>query len=167
MSASRGQADAGATVVGLISDTHGRVRPDALEALRGADLILHAGDVGGRKVVEALARIAPVRAVRGNTDDPHDPDLADRVDLVVAGMRVHVSHGHELAHPTPERLAARYDADVIVFGHTHVAVVDRVGSTLVVNPGSAGPARFGGQVSVGRLVITARGVEAEIITLAG
>jgi putative phosphoesterase len=78
-----------------------------------------------------------------------------------------VSHGHELGSPTPERLAEAYRADVIVFGHTHRAAVARVGDTLVVNPGAAGPARFGGAVTVARLRLGGGQARAEIITVAG
>src|SRR4029450_3983022 len=104
-------------LIGLISDTHGLMRPEALRALAGVELILHAGDVGGRGVLAALGKIAPVRAVIGNVDDVDDPDLVAQLDLDVANRSIHVSHGHELASPTPERLLSRYDADVIIYGH--------------------------------------------------
>ena len=142
-------------LIGLIADTHGLMRPEALQALAGVDLILHAGDVGGGAVLEALRAIAPVHAVYGNVD-LLDGTLVPAIDLVVEGVRVHVSHGHELGSPTPERLAARYAADVIVFGHTHRAVVQNVGDTLVVNPGAAGPRRFNLQPSVGLLRLPER-----------
>lgn len=151
--------------IGLIADTHGRVRQAALDALRGCALILHAGDVGGPAVLAALRTVAPVHAVRGNVDDPHEPGLDDRVDLEVDGCRIHVVHGHQGGPPTPEALAARVAADVIVYGHTHRALVRRVGHTLVVNPGSAGPARFGLPVSVGLLTVDAGRVEAAIVAL--
>ena len=141
------------------------MRADALAALAGVDLILHAGDVGGRAVIDALEGIAPVRAVRGNTDDPHDPNLESRVDVELGGYRIHVSHGHELGSPTPERLAAAYDADIIVFGHTHKAVVERVGGALVVNPGAAGSPRFGGGLSVARLALTPGEPRVDLLTL--
>jgi putative phosphoesterase len=126
--------------IGLISDTHGLLRPEAVAALQRVDLIVHAGDVGGLKVVEKLRRVAPVHAVAGNVDAAGSYPPA--VDLVLAGVRLHVSHGHEVGSPTPERLAALTAADVIVYGHTHRALIRRVGNTLVVNPGAAGPARF-------------------------
>jgi hypothetical protein len=94
-------------------------------ALAGVDMILHAGDVGGREILDELALIAPVRAVYGNCDPPFDAGLVRELDLVVGGLRVHVSHGHELGRPRPEQLAAAYDADVIVYGHTHVQNVSR------------------------------------------
>ena len=137
-------------LVGLISDTHGTLRPEALAALHGVALILHAGDVGGAHVLEALGSIAPVRAVVGNVDMAGG-GLEASLDLDLEGVRVHVSHGHELGSPTPERLAARYSADVIVFGHTHKALVRIVGATLVVNPGAAGPRRFNLQPSLALL----------------
>lgn len=128
-------------IIGLISDTHGLMRPEALRAFEGVDLILHAGDVGRSAVLDALRGIAPVHAVAGNVDVPgHGLPLV--VDLELEGVRVHVSHGHETGSPTPERLVSRYDADVIVYGHTHRALMRRTGTALVVNPGAAGPVRF-------------------------
>lgn len=144
-------------LVGLISDTHGQIRREALHALRGADLILHAGDVGGRAVLDALEAVAPVRAVLGNVDVP-DGTLQSSIDCDLEGIRVHVSHGHELGRPTPERLAARYDAGVIIFGHTHTALVQPIASTLVINPGAAGPRRFNLRPSVGLLRLPERTV---------
>lgn len=137
-------------LIGLIADTHGLIRDDALRSLAGVKVILHAGDVGRAQVLDALRAIAPVHAVCGNVDAV-DAGLPASLDLDLAGITVHVSHGHELGSPTPERLAARYRAQVIVFGHTHRAVIERVGSTLVVNPGAAGPARFDLRPSVAHL----------------
>ena len=144
-------------LVGLISDTHGFVRPEALRALTGVDVILHAGDVGGRPVVAALEGIAPVRAVCGNVDLP-EAGLETAIDCELSGVRVHVSHGHEVGSPTPERLAASYSADVIVYGHTHKALVRTVGATLVINPGAAGPARFDLKPSIALLRLPERDV---------
>jgi len=128
--------------IGLVSDTHGLVRPELVEAFEGVDRILHVGDVGGRDVLAVLARIAPVEAVCGNVDLPGDPALAEHLSDKIEGVTLHVSHGHELGNPTPARLLARYDADVIVYGHTHRPLVYPAGPRLVVNPGSAGPRRF-------------------------
>jgi putative phosphoesterase len=141
-----------ARLVGLISDTHGLVRPSVFDALAGVELILHAGDVG-EGVLEELAAIAPVQAVHGNTDAPGDPRLAPAIDLVIDGVSIHVSHGHELGQPTPAKLLAAYSADVIVYGHTHRQLVTRAGGRLVVNPGAAGRRRFDLTPSVGRLTI--------------
>src|SRR6185369_13194516 len=129
-------------VIGLIADTHGLVRPEIFPALEGVELILHAGDVGGRSVLYELQAIAPVRAVFGNTDSPGEPGLEARLQLDVDGVTVHVSHGHEVGSPTPEKLLARYTAAVIVFGHTHKPLIERAGPRLVINPGAAGPRRF-------------------------
>jgi putative phosphoesterase len=140
-------------LIGLISDTHGLLRPDVHGALEGVELILHAGDVGGSEILDELATIAPVRAVYGNTDATWEPGLAPALDLTLGGLRVHVSHGHELGRPKASALAAAYDADVIVYGHTHVQRLERVGERLVVNPGAAGPRRFELLPSVARLAI--------------
>ena len=152
-------------VIGLISDTHGLVRPDVFLALEGVSAIFHAGDVGGREVLHILERIAPVQAVFGNTDMADDPGLCRHFTEMVGGLTVHVSHGHELGSPTPASLLARYDADVIVYGHTHRALVVRSGGRLVVNPGAAGPRRFNLMPSVARLTIRGGVAEAEIIEL--
>lgn len=152
-------------IVGLVSDTHGLVRPEIFDALRGVALILHAGDVGGQDVLVELAAIAPVQAVFGNTDAPGDPNLRSRLSVDVEGLSIHVSHGHELGAPTPEKLLTRYSADVIVFGHTHKPVVERVGPRLVVNPGAAGPRRFSVKPSVARMTVKRGRAEVELIWL--
>lgn len=139
-------------VVGLISDTHGLVRPQVFDALAGVELILHAGDVG-RGVLVELETIAPVRAVYGNTDAPGDPSLAESIDMTLGDVSIHVSHGHEVGSPTPERLIAKYSANVVVYGHTHRQLIARVGEQLVVNPGAAGARRFDLVPSVARLTI--------------
>jgi putative phosphoesterase len=152
-------------VVGLVADTHGLVRPDVFRALEGAQAIFHAGDVGGRHVLRLLRRIAPVQAVFGNTDLADDPELCRHFTETVGGILVHVSHGHECGSPTPAALLSRYDADVIVFGHTHRPLVVRAGGRLVVNPGAAGPSRFGLEPSVARLTIRRGRAEVELVTL--
>lgn len=166
---SRSDMNSAVYVVGLISDTHGLLRPQVAAAFDGVSLILHAGDVGGAKVLESLAAIAPVEAVFGNVDDVHDPSLARERTVTVAGVSIHVSHGHELGRPTAELMLARYRGAVLVFGHTHKAVVVRDGARLAVNPGAAGPRRFDLQPSVARLTIAAgnpASVDVEIISLA-
>jgi hypothetical protein len=153
-------------VVGLISDTHGLVRPEIATAFAGVRLILHAGDVGGSAVLARLATIAPVEAVLGNVDDPHDPALrAERV-VTLGGVTIHVSHGHELKRPTPELALQRYPGDVVVFGHTHRAIIVRDGARTAVNPGSAGPRRFDLQPTVARVLIRDGEADVEIISLA-
>jgi len=156
---------AGPVTVGLISDTHGLVRPGVHDALAGVSLILHAGDVGGDEVLDELALIAPVTAVHGNTDWPGDPRLVAEIEREIGGVTVHVSHGHEVGRTTPEALLARYTADVIVYGHTHRQLVTRVAGRLVVNPGAAGPRRFDLSPSVGRLTVRDGIIDVEIVPL--
>ena len=151
-------------IVGLISDTHSLIRAEALAALHGVELILHAGDIGGERVLRELRGIAPVHAVCGNVDDPAI-GLPQRVDLLLDGVNIVMSHGHELGSPRPDTLVARYAADVIVFGHTHKPLIETRGRTLVVNPGAAGPRRFNLQPSVGLLQIENRRATARIVAL--
>ncbi|MFL5464484.1 MAG: metallophosphoesterase family protein [Gemmatimonadaceae bacterium] len=156
---------ADAHVLGLISDTHGLLRPSVHDALAGVELILHAGDVGGPEILEELRLIAPVKAVFGNTDAPGDPQLLERIDIDVDGLRIHVSHGHEVGSPTPAKLAARYDADVVIYGHTHRQIVATLDGQLFVNPGAAGPRRFNLSPSIGRLTVANGKAEVGIIDI--
>ena len=151
--------------VGLISDTHGMVRAGVHAALAGVSRILHAGDVGGSDVLAELRLIAPVAAVRGNTDVPGDPALSAAIDVEIGGLTVHVSHGHELGSPTPGKLLAAYPADVIVYGHTHRQLVTRADGRLVVNPGAAGARRFDLEPSVAILTISRGHADVELIPL--
>ena len=130
--------------VGLISDTHGLLRPAVLEQLAGVDVILHAGDVGNSGILAELGALAPVHAVWGNTDGFEvRAHTAERVALELEGWRVLVTHGDELGSPRPASLRDAYpDADIIVYGHTHTALLEECGGALIVNPGAAGPARF-------------------------
>jgi len=152
-------------VIGLISDTHGLVRPDVFLAFEGVDAIYHAGDVGGREVLRILSKIAPTQAVYGNTDPPGDPALTAQFAETVGGVTVHVSHGHEVGSPTPARLLERYEAQVIVYGHTHRQLVVEAGDRLVVNPGAAGPRRFHLMPSVALLTIRDGKASVEIVDL--
>lgn len=130
--------------VGIVSDTHGLLRSELFRVFEGVDHVLHAGDLGPAELLAELEAIAPVTAVWGNTDGwdlrERVPEIA-RIDL--AGVAVVVLHGMQLGSPTPEKAAAAYsDAGLVVFGHSHKAVIRQVGATLAVNPGSAGPVRF-------------------------
>lgn len=155
-----------ATIIGLVSDTHGLVRPELFEALEGVSQIFHAGDVGPHDVLVELATIAPVRAVWGNTDAPGQPGLVERIEEVIDGVRIVVTHGHELGSPTPPRLVGAYPtADVIVYGHTHQQLVTKAARRLVVNPGAAGPRRFKLQPCVARLYIHRGQADVELIPL--
>ena len=151
------------------------MRAEALAALAGVELILHAGDVGRQSVLSELERMAPVRAVYGNVDEPVF-GLPQHLDLTLDGLRVHVSHGHELGSPTPHALARAYEADVVVYGHTHRQLVEIVEGrveagfrrplrTLVINPGAAGPRRFKLAPSVAILTIENGQATAEILPL--
>src|ERR1700693_5643416 len=153
-------------VLSLYSDTHGLILPGVHGVLTGVELILHAGDVGGSAILDELRLIAPVRAVFGNTDPPGEPGLESEIALEGGGLRVHVSHGHEVGSPTPAKLAARYDADVIIYGHTHRPLVTRHDGRLFVNPGAAGPRRFNISPNVGRLIVVRGRAEVEIIDIA-
>jgi putative phosphoesterase len=152
--------------IGLVSDTHGMFRPELFQALDGVELILHAGDVGPDEIIARLEGIAPVQAVCGNTDAPGRRLLRDAIDIAVDGVRIHVSHGHEVGSPNPERLAAKYDADVIVYGHTHRQLVARIGDRLIVNPGAAGARRFNLEPSVAVLTIVGGRADVALVPLA-
>ncbi len=158
-------ASEGAFTFGVISDTHGLLRPAVHEVFAGVALILHAGDVCGDEILDELALIAPVQAVAGNCDAPWDPRLKPALDLTLGGLRIHVSHGHELGRPKPPQVAAAYDADVCIYGHTHRQMIAWVGGRLVLNPGAAGARRFDLAPSVAILTIRDGVAEAELIEL--
>ena len=155
------------TVIGLISDTHGRVRPQLADVFSGVECIVHAGDVGDEAVLRALAAIAPVHAVSGNVDDRYDPALPRARTLPAGSLTLHVSHGDELGSPTPATLLARYAADVLVYGHTHRSLLFRApDGRVVVNPGAAGPPRFNLKPSVAILEVTGTQVDVRFVDLA-
>jgi putative phosphoesterase len=138
--------------IGVISDTHGLLRPEVFDVFKEIDHILHGGDVGKWEVLNDLEALAPVTAVYGNTDGSELRARLPRVATVrLEGFDVLVTHGDQLGSPTPAKLHAAYpDAEIIVFGHTHKAVLELVDKTVtVMNPGAAGPARFGVPPSVG------------------
>ncbi|MCK6516714.1 metallophosphatase family protein [Myxococcota bacterium] len=147
--------------IGLLSDTHGLLRPEALAALGGDDALIHAGDIGGalgeEAILSALASFGPVYAIRGNNDLPRGA-ASERLRLTLGGVSILVVHDvNELSTP--------YDADVVVCGHSHRPSVTSSGRTLVVNPGSAGPRRFSLPVSVGRLILGDGPPRAELTVL--
>lgn len=150
------------TIVGVISDTHGLLRPEAVSVLRGSDLILHAGDVGSSAVLESLAAIAPVIAVRGNIDtEPWAQELPGDVVAEIGQTNIYMLHDISKLDLKPE--AAGFAA--VIYGHSHKPKQERRGGVLYFNPGSAGPRRFRLPISVGRLRITGFVVEPELITL--
>jgi uncharacterized protein len=136
--------------VGVISDTHGLLRPEALAVLRGSDVIVHAGDIGGRHILDELRAIAPVTAVRGNNDTEgwarHLPETAE---LDVGGVRITVIHDVKALGIDPRAEGI----GVVISGHSHQPLSVRRGGVLFFNPGSAGPRRFRLPVSVGTLVL--------------
>src|SRR5262250_1472442 len=149
-------------VVGVISDTHGLVRPEALAALRGCDLIIHAGDIGSPAVVDALAALAPLTAIRGNNDrDAWARELPDTAEVEVDGAWLYVLHDvHELdLDPRAAGFAA------VIAGHSHKPVIAERQGTLFVNPGSAGPRRFTLPVAVARLYVRSGVVRGEVVLL--
>ena len=152
-------------VIGLISDTHGLVRAGVHTALAGVELILHAGDVGGHDILDELRLIAPVKAVHGNVDPDDDPLLPPAVTLEIGGLMIHMSHGNELGSPTPQKLLSVYAADVIIYGHTHRALVQRSGTRMAVNPGAAGQRRFDLSPSVALLTIVEGEAEVDIVEI--
>jgi len=148
--------------LGVISDTHGLLRPEAVEALRGSDRILHAGDVGAFEILEALAKIAPVTAVRGNVDTASWARTLPETEIVeVGGVSIYVLHDLGQLDLKPEAAGFR----VVVYGHSHQPKMEEKNGVLYFNPGSAGPRRFSLPVSVGKLMIKAETVRAELVEL--
>jgi len=149
-------------LIGVISDTHGLLRPEAIEALRGSEHIIHAGDVGSPEILEKLSRIAPVIAVRGNIDKAAwSRRLPETQVLELGGVSIYVLH--DLAQLDLKPKAAGFS--VVVSGHTHVPKQETRDGVLYFNPGSAGPRRFKLPVSLGRLVLEAGSVSGELVQL--
>jgi putative phosphoesterase len=148
--------------IGLISDTHGLLRPSALDALRGSDYIVHGGDIGEGGILEKLATIAPVSAVRGNNDRAEWARTLPEADTLRFGeITLHVLH--DLADLAIDPGAA--GVDVVVSGHSHRPRIDRRSGVLYVNPGSAGPVRFKLPVAVGILQVQGRDIDARIVEI--
>jgi uncharacterized protein len=147
---------------GVISDTHGLIRTEALEALKDCQLILHAGDVGSREVLEALKEIAPVRAIRGNVDTALWTEELPISDLVeVEGFSFYLVHDYSFLDLNPQ--AAGFDA--VVYGHSHKASINYHNEVLLLNPGSAGPRRFSYPVTVALIEIAQGKLEPQIVSL--
>jgi putative phosphoesterase len=143
----------------LISDTHGLLRPEALDALAGVEEIIHAGDIGGAEIIDRLRAVAPVHAVRGNNDHGSWADeLPLRLMLTLGGVRIQVLHDVKELAADP----AKESFDVLVTGHSHKPAVAERGRILLVNPGSAGPRRFKLPVTIGCLTIKDGSARAEI-----
>lgn len=144
--------------IGVISDTHGLLRPGVFELFEGVALILHAGDVGAPAILAELETIAPVTAVWGNVDGWETRERTlETASGETAGLRWAVTHGHRV-QPAYERLVDHFpEADLVVHGHTHEPALTRVGSALLLNPGAAGPKRFGKPVTVALVEVGADG----------
>jgi uncharacterized protein len=150
------------TVIGVISDTHGLLRPEAVKALRGATKILHAGDVGDPEVLEELEKIAPVITVRGNVDGgPWARKIPLNEVIEVEGVSIYMLHILEKLDLKPEAAGFR----VVVYGHSHVPKKEEKNGVMFFNPGSAGPRRFKLPVTVGKLIVENDQVRGEIIDL--
>ncbi len=150
--------------IGLIADTHGLLRPEAVAYLQGSDFIIHAGDIGDPAIIRQLAGIAPVTAVRGNNDHaPWAAQIAEDEVLKVAGMLLYVLH--DLATIAIDPVAAGFR--VVVAGHSHRPSADTRDGVLYVNPGSAGPRRFRLPIALGSLLLSEGVVTHELIEIAG
>jgi putative phosphoesterase len=150
------------TTVGVISDTHGLLRPEAVQALGGVDRILHGGDVGAPEILKELETIAPVTAVRGNVDGGSWARKLPLSEVIeVEGVSIYILHILENLDLKPEVAGFK----VVVYGHSHVAKIEEKNGVLYFNPGSAGPRRFKLPVTVGRLWIDRGKVKAEIVKL--
>lgn len=148
--------------VGVISDTHGLLRPAAVEGLRGCDYIVHAGDIGSAEVITGLSTIAPVTAIRGNIDKGDwASEYPEEEVLEVDGRYIYIIHNVNDLDLDP--LAAGFE--VVVSGHSHQPKIERVDGVLYLNPGSAGPRRFSLPIAIARLSVGPEGVDAKVIEL--
>ena len=133
--------------VGVLSDTHGLLRPEALSALSGCAAILHGGDINRQEILDALSKIAPVYAVRGNNDGEWAANIPPFLDLRVAGLRAYMTHKKK---DLPDDLSPY---DLVVYGHSHRYEESRRGGTLLLNPGSCGPRRFNQAITLAVLEV--------------
>ena len=151
-------------LIGVISDTHGLLRPEALAALRGSEQIIHAGDVGASEIIDELNAIAPVTAIRGNIDKGAWARQLPETEVVeVGGISIYVLHDLAQLDLKPEAAGFR----VVIYGHSHVPKQETRGGVLYFNPGSAGPRRFKLPVTVGRLTVEGGTVHTEIVNISG
>jgi uncharacterized protein len=149
-------------IIGVISDTHGLVRPEALAALKGVELIIHGGDIGNPQVLQSLCSIAPVHAIRGNNDrDAWSKRLPDILNFQINGIKLHVIHNVNDLEEIPNAAGIR----AVISGHSHKPSIVQRGDVLFVNPGSAGPRRFKLPVTIARLEIHRGNLRWEILEL--
>src|SRR3954470_3764535 len=148
--------------IGVISDTHGILRPEALSELQGSDHIIHGGDIGDLAILHKPSEIAPVTAVRGNVDrEAWAKKIPETAVLEVEGISIYVLHILDELDLKPE--AAGFAA--VIYGHSHVSKQEVKNGVLYFNPGSAGPKRFNLPVSIGKLVVRKGQIEAEVLDL--
>jgi len=148
--------------IGLIADTHGLLRPEALAALADSDLLIHAGDIGKPEVVAALKKIAPLVAIKGNNDtDSWARRLPETKKITLGALKLYVIHNVKELSFDPAARGFR----VVISGHSHKPVIQTKDNVLFVNPGSAGPRRFKLPICVGKLLVQGETVDAEIIEL--
>lgn len=150
--------------IGIISDTHGMLRAEVVEALRGCEMILHGGDINRQEMIEELSKIAPVHVVRGNNDKEWADQIPESLTLEVCGLRVYMVHNKK---EIPKNLS---EIDLVVYGHSHKYEEKMVGDTLYLNPGSCGPRRFHQEITFALLFIEENGefkVEKRVIPHTG
>ena len=148
--------------IGVIADTHGLLRPEAKAALKTSDVIFHAGDIGRPEIILELRKIAPVYAVRGNTDREKWADRYPKTFVVrFGGHNFYILHDLKSLDFDPEPAGI----SVVVSGHSHQANIREQNNVLYINPGGAGPKRFKFPIGIGRLIISGRKIEADIIQL--
>jgi putative phosphoesterase len=152
----------GMKTVGIISDTHGLLREEAVQALEGVDLIIHAGDIGSRDVVDELEKVSPVIAVRGNCDRGKWADKYPEAETVKIGNKtILVLHDLNKLDIEPEKAGF----DIVISGHSHKAKQEEKGGILYINPGSAGPRRFSLPISIAQITIDSQEIGVSFITL--
>lgn len=149
-------------LIGVLSDTHGLLRPEALKALQGVEVIIHAGDVGDPDILDQLAKIAPVHAVRGNVDTaPWASHLPQTKVVQIGSVNLYVLHDRDTLDLNPKTA----DFHVVIFGHSHRLLIEDQNGVLFLNPGSAGPKRFDLPVTLVRLRILGTTIDCDPITL--
>lgn len=149
-------------VIGVISDTHGLLRPEAIAALRGSDRIIHAGDIGDPAILDRLAEIAPVTAVRGNVDrEAWAKSIAETELLEVDGASIYILHILENLDLQPKASGIQ----AVIYGHSHVSKQEMKDGVLYFNPGSAGPKRFNLPVTVGKFIVAAGKIRSQVVQL--
>lgn len=149
--------------IGILSDTHGLIRPEALAALRGCELIVHAGDIGRPEVLDELRRLAPVAAIRGNVDrGAWAKDLPEQETVRIDGLNLYILHNLKDLAFDPRAAGFR----AVISGHSHQPKLEEKHGVLYFNPGSAGPRRFKLPITVGRLLFADGELRGEIVELA-